>query len=247
MATHRVMAFARAADVPVHVVHLSSRGGAGHVPRREGGRRPGDRRDVPALPDPHRRTATTSPTRSTCAAVRHLAAAPPGRGPRRAVGRARRRRRSTSSPRTTSPTGSAVEKAEAARGVPFDQISNGAPGIETLLAIVYAEGVAKGRMTRRAHGRPARDHARPPVRPAREGRDRGRQRRGPRRCSTLRRTGRSAPPTSTTRATTRRTKGSRSAGAVRTVFVRGRAVIRDGAFVGQRGFGRIVDRGPILA
>jgi dihydropyrimidinase len=30
---------------------------------------------------------------------------------------------------------------------PFPQISNGAPGIETLLSVVYAEGVAKGRIT----------------------------------------------------------------------------------------------------
>ena len=29
---------------------------------------------------------------------------------------------------------------------PFPQISNGAPGIETLLSVVYSEGVAKGRI-----------------------------------------------------------------------------------------------------
>ena len=40
-----------------------------------------------------------------------------------------------------------VEKAEAASGVSFDKISNGAPGIETLLALVYSEGVARGRLT----------------------------------------------------------------------------------------------------
>src|SRR4029079_5663323 len=40
-----------------------------------------------------------------------------------------------------------VEKAEARRGVSFDRISNGAPGIETLLAIAYSEGVARGRLT----------------------------------------------------------------------------------------------------
>jgi hypothetical protein len=40
-----------------------------------------------------------------------------------------------------------VEKAEAASGVSFDRISNGAPGIETLLALVYSEGVARGRLT----------------------------------------------------------------------------------------------------
>ena len=36
-------------------------------------------------------------------------------------------------------------------------------------------------------------------------------------------------------------------GAVRSVFVRGRAVVRDGAFVGQRGFGTFIERGPIDA
>src|SRR5207249_7091830 len=41
----------------------------------------------------------------------------------------------------------AVEKADAARGVPFDRISNGAPGIETLLGILYSEGVVRGRIT----------------------------------------------------------------------------------------------------
>ena len=32
-------------------------------------------------------------------------------------------------------------------------------------------------------------------------------------------------------------------GAVRSVFVRGKAVVRDSAFVGQRGFGTFVERG----
>jgi dihydropyrimidinase len=36
-------------------------------------------------------------------------------------------------------------------------------------------------------------------------------------------------------------------GAVRSVFVRGRAVVRDGAFVGDRGHGRFVERGDIVA
>jgi dihydropyrimidinase len=34
-------------------------------------------------------------------------------------------------------------------------------------------------------------------------------------------------------------------GAVRDVLVRGEDVIRDGAFVGRRGFGRFLERGPI--
>ena len=38
-------------------------------------------------------------------------------------------------------------------------------------------------------------------------------------------------------------EGLEVSGAVRDVFVRGRGVIRDGAFVGTRGVGRFVERG----
>ena len=38
-------------------------------------------------------------------------------------------------------------------------------------------------------------------------------------------------------------EGFDAVGAVRSVYVRGRAVIRDGAFVGRRGFGQFVERG----
>ena len=38
-------------------------------------------------------------------------------------------------------------------------------------------------------------------------------------------------------------EGMEVAGAVRSVFVRGRAVIRDGQAVGDRGFGQFVERG----
>ena len=40
-------------------------------------------------------------------------------------------------------------------------------------------------------------------------------------------------------------EGLEVAGAVRDVFVRGRAVVRDGAFVGRRGAGAFVERGAI--
>ena len=39
-------------------------------------------------------------------------------------------------------------------------------------------------------------------------------------------------------------EGLEVSGAVRDVFVRGADVIRDGAFVGRRGFGQFVERGP---
>lgn len=37
-------------------------------------------------------------------------------------------------------------------------------------------------------------------------------------------------------------EGLEVAGAVRSVFVRGRAVVQDGTFVGQRGFGHFIER-----
>ena len=40
-------------------------------------------------------------------------------------------------------------------------------------------------------------------------------------------------------------EGMALSGAVRDVFVRGRDVIRDGLFVGRRGDGAFVERGPI--
>src|SRR5436190_2049754 len=42
-------------------------------------------------------------------------------------------------------------------------------------------------------------------------------------------------------------EGIEVSGAVRSVFLRGRPIISDGAFVGQRGYGRFVERGPIEA
>ena len=42
-------------------------------------------------------------------------------------------------------------------------------------------------------------------------------------------------------------EGLEVTGAVRSVFVRGRAVVRDGDFVGDRGYGRFVERGGIVA
>ena len=56
---------------------------------------------------------------------------------------------------------------------PFPQISNGAPGIETLLSVVYSEGVAKGRIGVERMVEVLVDDAVPPLRPAVEGRDRG--------------------------------------------------------------------------
>jgi dihydropyrimidinase len=126
-------------------------------------------------------------------------------------------------------------------GVPFDQISNGAPGIETLLTLVYSEGVARGRiglerMVDVLATTPARLfglRSKGAIEPLRDADlvlfD-----------PTARRTIWAADLHHTSDYTPY--EGLAVTGAVRSVFVRGRPVIRDGAFVGQRGFGRFVER-----
>ena len=105
---------------------------------------------------------------------------------------------------------------------PFPEISNGAPGIETLLSVVYSEGVADGPDRRRAHGRRARRRRRRASSACRQGRDRGRARRRPRAVGPGGDVGRSRRRTSTTPATSRRTRAMPVAGVIRDVLVRGR-------------------------
>ena len=144
------------------------------------------------------------------------------------------------------PDRAAVEKADASRGVPFDRISNGAPGIETLLAIAYAEGVAKGRLSVERlidliATTPARLIGLKRKGAIEVGRDADLVLFDPaaRRvlhASELHHSSDYTPY-----------EGFELTGAVRSVFVRGRPVIRDGTFVGRRGFGRFVERGPVGA
>ena len=110
----------------------------------------------------------------------------------------------------------AVEKAEAARGVPFNRDQQRRARHRD----AADDPLQRGRGARPDHRRAAWSISsrRAPARRfglARQGRDRGRARRRPRRSSTPRPAGSSAPTTCTTRATTRRTRASRSTGAVR--------------------------------
>jgi dihydropyrimidinase len=135
-----------------------------------------------------------------------------------------------------------VEKAEAARGVSFDRISNGAPGIETLLSIAYGEGVAKGRisierMVDLLATTPASRFGLARKGAIETGRDADLVLFDP----AARRTIRAADLHHTSDYTPY--EGMEVAGAVRSVLVRGRAVIREGAAVGDRGFGQFVERG----
>jgi dihydropyrimidinase len=138
----------------------------------------------------------------------------------------------------------AVEKAEAGKGVSFDQISNGAPGIETLLTLIHSEGVAKGRITPERMvdllaTTPARRFGLASKGALEVGRDADLVLFDP----AARRTMRAADLHHTSDYTPY--EGIEVSGAVRSVFVRGRPVIRDGAFVGRRGAGAFVERGTV--
>ena len=125
---------------------------------------------------------------------------------------------------------------------PFDKVSNGAPGIETLLAIAYSEGVAKGRlsverMVDLLATSPARLFGLARKGAIEVGRDADLVLFDP----AARRTLHAADLHHTSDYTPY--EGFAVTGAVRSVFVRGRPVIQDGSFVGTRGFGRFVERG----
>jgi dihydropyrimidinase len=239
VATHRVMAFARAADVPVHVVHLSSAGALGHV-------REAKARGVRAYAEtcPHYLALTDARYAAPdIDAVAQFVISPPLRpvSDQDALWTGLAEGALDLVATDHVPDRMAVEKAEARRGVPFDRISNGAPGIETLLAIAYSEGVAKGRLTiERLVDLLATSPARLFGLERKGAIERGRDADLVLFDPAARRTLRASELHHTSDYTPY--EGFELAGAVRSVFVRGRPVIRDGVFVGQRGFGRFVER-----
>ena len=240
VATHRVMAFARAADAPVHVVHLSSGAALRHV-------RDAKARGVRAHAEtcPHYLALTDARyTSSNLASVAECVISPPLRplSDQDAMWAGLADGGLDLIATDHVPDRMDTEKAEAVRGVAFDKISNGAPGIETLLAIAYSEGVAKGRLTVE---RMVDVLATTPARLF------GLERKGAIEIgrdadlvlfdTAARRTLRAADLHHTSDYTPY--EGFELSGAVRSVFVRGQPVIRDGEFVGTRGFGQFVERG----
>jgi dihydropyrimidinase len=239
VATGRALAFARMAETPVHVVHLSSAAALHEV---RSARSAGVA--VSAETCPHYLVLTDEryedPDPASCA---RFIISPPLRSPadRDALWDALADGSLDLVATDHVADRLAVEKAEAARGVPFNQISNGAPGIETLLTLLYSEGVARGRITlERMVDLLAPTHAR---------------RFGLGRKGTIE-VGRDAdivlfdPNTERTirAADLHHTsdytpyEGIAVTGAVRDVFVRGQPVIRGGRFVGRRGQGNFVER-----
>ena len=239
VATHRVMAFARAADVPVHVVHLSSAAALRHV-------REAKARGVSAHAEtcPHYLALTDARYTSTdIDSVAECVISPPLRpaADQDALWAGLADGALDLVATDHVPDRLAVEKAEARRGASFDRISNGAPGIETLLSIAYSEGVARGRLTIERlvdllATTPARLFGLTRKGTIEVGRDADLVLFDP----AARRTLRASDLHHTSDYTPY--EGFELTGAVRSVFVRGRPVIRDGAFVGQRGYGRFVER-----
>ena len=240
VATRRAMAFARAADAPVHVVHLSCAEAMRYVAEaKESGVR------AHAETCPHYLTLTEEryddPDPLTCA--RSLIS-PPLRSAadRDALWQGLASGALDLVATDHVPDRLSIEKAGAAHGVPFDKISNGAPGIETLLAMVYDGGVARGRITVERMvdllaTTPARLFGFDRKGAIEVGRDADLVLFDP----AARRTIHASELHHTSDYTPY--EGFEVEGAVRSVFVRGGAVIRDGAFVGQRGFGQFVERG----
>jgi dihydropyrimidinase len=239
VATARAMAFARAADAPVHVVHLSSADALRHV------------RDAKALglsvsaeTCPHYLALTDERYESADELeVAKVVISPPLRtaADRDAMWAGLAAGDLDVIATDHVPDRAAVEKGDATRGVPFDRISNGAPGIETLLAIAYGEGVARGRLTVERlvdvlATTPARRFGLRRKGSIEVGQDADLVLFDP----AARRVIRAMDLHHTSDYTPY--EGFEVEGAVRSVFVRGRAVVRDGTFVGDRGYGRFVER-----
>jgi dihydropyrimidinase len=244
VATARVMAFARLADAPVHVVHLSSADALRHVREAKAAGVRASAETCPhylALSDER----YAAPDEAT---VARFVISPPLRSPSDQAalwaGLAEGDLDLIATDHVPDRVG--VEKAEAARGVPFDRISNGAPGIETLLSIVYGEGVARAdamrehlsisRLVDLLATTPARRFGLDTKGSIEVGKDADVVLFDPAARRTI--------TTSALHHTSDYTpyEGFEVAGAVRSVWVRGRAVVRDGAFVGARGYGRFVPR-----
>jgi dihydropyrimidinase len=239
VATHRVMAFARAADAPVHVVHLSSGAALRHVREAKAG---GVRAHAETCP--HYLALTDGRyAAGDDATIARFVISPPLRPvvDQEALWTGLADGSLDLVATDHVPDRAAVEKAGAAQGVPFDRISNGAPGIETLLAIAYSEGVARGRLTIErlvdiVATSPARLFGLERKGAIEIGRDADLVLFDP----AARRILRAADLHHTSDYTPY--EGFELSGAVRSVFLRGRPIIRDGAFVGERGYGRFVER-----
>lgn len=243
VATARALAFARATDSPIHVVHLSSGAALEEVRRAKAA---GVRASAETCPHylllTEERYDEPDPVRCACYVI-----SPPLRSAEDRdalwMGLADGSLDLVATDHVPDRIG--VEKSEAGSGVSFDRISNGAPGIETLLTLVYSEGVARGRITVERmvdllSTTPAARFGLARKGALEVGRDADIVVFDPDASRTIRAVDLHHTSDYTPY------EGMAVRGAVRDVLLRGADVIRDGRFVGRRGFGEFVERVSIV-
>jgi dihydropyrimidinase len=240
-ATHRAIALARAAEASVYVVHLSCADALAEVVAAKARGWP-----VYAETCPHYLTRTDAAYEADDEAeVIRSVISPPLRAEsdRQALWLGLARGGLDLVATDHVPDRLAVEKAVPAP--PFPQISNGAPGIETLLTLAYSAGVAAGRLSLERlvdvlATTPARLFGMPTKGAVEVDRDADLVLFDPNASRTLRQ----ADLHHTSDFTPY--EGVAVRGGVRTVLLRGQPVIRDGQFVGRRGAGRFLERSRVL-
>jgi dihydropyrimidinase len=236
-ATHRAIALARAAEASVYIVHLSCADALAEVVTAKARGWP-----VYAETCPHYLSLTAdryaNPDEGE---VIRSVISPPLRtdGDRQALWLGLRAGGLDLVGSDHVPDRLAVEKRVPAP--PFPEISNGAPGIETLLAVVHGVGVARGeisqeRMVDLLATTPARLFGLRKKGAIEAGKDADLVLFDPSAPRTIRQ----ADLHHTSDFTPY--EGMDVRGRVRTVLVRGQAVVRDGIFVGGRGTGRFIER-----
>lgn len=235
-ATHRAIALAAMADAPVYSVHLSSRHALRHVREAKAA---GARAFAETCP--HYLTLDESRYDADDAEAAKYVCSPPLRPRDHAAALWDALRDGDLDLIATDhvPDRIAVEKKRGA--VPFDQIGNGAPGIETLLSLAYSEGVAKGRisLTRLAElvsSRPAQLFGLTHKGAIEVGKDADLVVFDPEARRTLTQQSLHHACDFTPY------EGIEVQGTVRDTVSRGRIVVRDGAFLGTRGAGQFVER-----
>ncbi|MGH2456836.1 MAG: amidohydrolase family protein, partial [Candidatus Limnocylindria bacterium] len=236
-ATHRAIALAQAASAPVYVVHLSCADALAEVVAARARGWP-----VYAETCPHYLSRTDAAYQADDEAeVIKAVISPPLRSEadRQALWLGLERGGLDLVATDHVPDRLAVEKAVPAP--PFPQVSNGAPGIETLLAVMHSHGPAAGRISLERMvdvlaTTPARLFGLPSKGAVEVGRDADLVIFDPSATRTIRQ----AELHHTSDFTPY--EGMAVRGAVRSVLLRGEHVVRDGLHVGRRGRGRFLER-----
>jgi dihydropyrimidinase len=235
-ATGRAVALARAARAPMYAVHLSCREALDVI-------RAGRAEGLPVFAEtcPHYLTLDDARYDAPPEEAAKVVISPPLRGPGQSAALWDGLADGSLSLIGTDHVPDRVAVEKATWRASFDRISNGAPGIETLLTLIYSEGVAGGRITLERMvdllaTTPARVFGLRSKGALEIGRDADLVLFDP----IARRTISQADLHHTSDYTPY--EGRKVVGAVRSVAVRGTWVVRNGAFVGRRGHGRFVER-----